>query len=320
MIRKLLATLIGLVTFLSSGLLSACANIDDEIEELSQWTATQPALRELSAKQQLAGGIPANAVYVKGPIRVASVPEFFAALSQLHAKAEEIAGAGDLDLELDVTTVVSGTEFNLRSYDWDAQQEAETYTAIFEPFASPPAARVHIDNRIDGLEAWADRDEKVSDDEARAHRDVIFQHLDDMDIEGRFRLNGFPLVHPARPEGVNFSTVPAPILDLNGFPQGYTEATSFAEKVDATTDFELRSVRGDAGMDEWEFYTEGEFDEAALKAIKKVLSDPAAGDRVSVRISGPEGGLGRALIGIPLEQQPDHVGPWTERMRQILSA
>ena len=82
----------------------------------------------------------------------------------------------------------------------------------------------------------------------------------------------------------------------------------------------LTSVNNAEGPDsEWTFYTEGEFDEEGLRAIKEILTEPVDGKGAWVRIEGPDGLLGTVEVGKPQARPKAYEQhPWEERMQEVL--
>ena len=109
------------------------------------------------------------------------------------------------------------------------------------------------------------------------------------------------------------------MLRLSEFPQGYATTAAFADKVDAATPYAVRSVWSFEGFYHWEFYTEGDYNAEAMKELKSVLSSSAAGAPVGVQIKGPDGRLGEAIVGAPMDEQPEDTGPWGDRMVQLFA-
>ena len=146
--------------------------------------------------------------------------------------------------------------------------------------------------------------------------------------DASFVLMGFPLAKPAQERGT--TGVPGgegeqfllPRLQLVTEYTTYAELVEQAEHVDAASDMFLTSVNNAEGPDsEWTFYTEGEFDEEGLRAIKEILTEPVDGKRVWVRIEGPDGLLGTAEVGMPrMRPKAYEQHPWEERMWEVLGS
>ncbi len=112
---------------------------------------------------------------------------------------------------------------------------------------------------------------------------------------------------------------PTGSIELVGFPQGYATTAALADKVDAATPYAVRSVWSFEGFYRWDFYTEDDYDETAMKHLKSLLSSSAAGAPVGVQIKGPDGRLGEAIVGAPMDEQPEDTGPWGDRMVQLFA-
>ena len=113
-----------------------------------------------------------------------------------------------------------------------------------------------------------------------------------------------------------------PRLQLVAEYTTYAELVEQAEHVDAASEMFLTGVNNAEGLDsEWTFYTEDEFDEEGLRAIKEILTEPVDEKGAWVRIEGPDGLLGTAKVGMPrMRPKPYEQHPWEERMREVLGS
>ena len=140
-----------------------------------------------------------------------------------------------------------------------------------------------------------------------------------MQPTGSIELVGFPLARPTLTEERGSSRRISPVLRLSEFLRGYAATAAFADKVDAATPYAVRSVWSFEGFYHWEFYTEGDYNAEAMKELKSVLSSSAAGAPVGVQIKGPDGRLGEAIVGAPMDEQPEDTGPWGARMVHLFA-
>lgn len=71
----------------------------------------------------------------------------------------------------------------------------------------------------------------------------------------------------------------------------------------------------------WGFYTEGEFDEEGLRAVKEILSETPEKRPTLIVIRGPEGALGGVYMGKPPSESAANFDecPWQERMLRVLN-
>lgn len=317
MFRKIIATVTVLASFALAGCVST-KTTQERIPELSDWAATQSALVDLKFSQSLAGGIPTNKIDVVGDVHVGSVAEFFSALDQIYARLAEMPGGSRLGLDLNINADIEGTSFTWKGRNWAPGRDKEL-AAVFEPFAAPEVRVVLIDDFSRGLRAEVYRDLEFSDDDARAYRDSLLRHLDEVQPSGSIELVGFPLARPTLADGEKPSRRISPVLRFSEFPAGYAATAAFADDVDAATPYALRSVWSFEGFYHWEFYTEGDYNEEAMKQLKSLLARPVAGDPVGLRIKGPDGRLGEAIVGAPMAEQPEGTGPWGDRMVHLFA-
>ena len=96
------------------------------------------------------------------------------------------------------------------------------------------------------------------------------------DSDARLELCGFPLMHST--EFVEQQDCAPPELALNPEDGTYQELLERANRIDVATDMSLTVVSGTREHREeeysvWGFYTEGEFDEEGLRAVKEILSE-----------------------------------------------
>lgn len=291
------------------------------VESFEAWVVDDPVLKDLTFTHNGSPTEEHTKVEVAGVLHVDSVPEFFDALARLGEMHEEKRRDGVANTwAKKITATIGGTTF-----DWQGafpdRERAREGAEVFAPFASPCVAEVK-DIRMrkkSGFATIAKRNMAVSDDEARAFRDEAYRHLEKhRNVE--FGLMGFPLAHPARE--LNKPGMPSPLPSLGFTPDGatYAELVEQAEHVDAATDMFLYRVNNNGrGTSEWTFYTEGDFDEEGLRAIKEILSEPVDGKDAMVIIESSEGVLGKATVGRPDPRSAYDDKPWTQRMEDVLS-
>lgn len=308
-VRKIVGGLLTVFMMLQAG----CANLDDQVEEVSQWAATQPALSDLQVQQLHAGGIPTDSIQILGAVNVDSVEELCGVLDQLQAKQEEMKDRGVDAFEANLEAEIGGVFFSwwpslpdpvliehLRNVlPRVAKPEVEQVLMTYRGKDQPPEIRVF-------------RRESVGDSDAAIFRDNVYAQLDELDRGSNVVLEGFPLAT---------GRTAAPALDLSGIPLTYTAAYEYVERVEGSV-HNLRLVRvGNSGKGtRWEFRGGDEFNEADLRSLKSVLTDPAAGESAVVEVFWADGELGRAVVGKPLDEQPQSEGEWSARMQSIVAS
>ncbi len=317
MFRKITAVVAALASLALAGCVSS--KITRELApEFAQWAATQPALVDLKFSAALAGGIPTNNIDVVGDVHVGSVAEFFSAVDQLYARLAEMPDGDRLGLDLNVNADIEGTPFTWKGNNWEPGRNKEL-TAVFEPVATPEVRTVLMEDFSRGLRAEVYRDFQTRDEDAHAYRDTLLRHFDDVQPSGSIELIGFPLARPTFTDEEGASRRISPVLRLSEFPQGYAATAALADKVDAATPYAVWSVWSFEGFYHWDFYTEDEYSEEAMKQLRSLLSSPAAGAPVGVQIKGPDGRLGEAIVGAPMSEQPEDTGPWGDRMAKAFA-
>lgn len=296
------------------------------MKSLDEWAAEDPVMKDLTFSYVGAEPEEFTRAEVSGTLNVGSVPEFFAALVALEGKGPEPGRATKLTAA-GVSADIDGTTFTWSGELPEAEKAADA-EELYAPFAAPEVKKLklHAPHRIE-IDAEVTRNMSVSDDDARAFRDKVYSHIQPHP-DASFVLMGFPLAKPAQERGT--TGVPGgegeqfllPRLQLVTEYTTYAELVEQAEHVDAASDMFLTSVNNAEGPDsEWTFYTEGEFDEEGLRAIKEILTEPVDGKRVWVRIEGPDGLLGTAEVGMPrMRPKAYEQHPWEERMWEVLGS
>ena len=294
------------------------------MKHLDEWAAEDPVMKDLTFSYAGAEPEEFTRADVSGSLNVGSVPEFFAALVALEGKGPEPGRTTELTAA-GVSADIDGTTFTWSGELPDAEKAADA-EELYAPFAAPEVKKLklHAPHRIE-IDAEVTRNMSVSDDDARAFRDEAYSHIQPHP-DASFVLMGFPLAKPAQERGT--TGVPGgegepfllPRLQLVSEYTTYTELVEQAEHVDAASDMFLTSVNNAEGPDsEWTFYTEDEFDEEGLRAIKEILTEPVDGKRVWVRIEGPDGLLGTVKVGKPRARPKAYEQhPWEERMQEVL--
>lgn len=307
-VRKIVGGL--LAVFMT--LLAGCVKLDDQVEEVSQWASTRPALSDVQVRQLLAGGIPTEMIQILGSVNVDSVEELCEVLDQLQAKQAEMKDRGVDAFEANLEAEIGGVFFSWRPSLPDpvliehlrnvlphvAKPEVEQVLMTYRGKHQPPEIRVF-------------RRESVGDGDAAIFRDDVYAQLDELDRSSNVVLEGFPLATGGT----------AQALDLSGIPLTYTEAFEYVERVNGSVD-NLRLVRvGSTGEGtRWEFRGGDEFNEADFRSLKSVLTDPAAGESAVVEVLWAHGVSGRAVVGKPLDEQPQSEGEWSARMQSIVAS
>ena len=296
------------------------------MKSLDEWAAEDPVMKDLTFSYAGSESEEITRADVSGTLNVGSVPEFFAALVALEGKAPEPGHKTTLTAD-DVSADIDGTTFAWSGELPDAEKAADA-EELYTPFVASEVEKLklHAPHRT-VIDAEVTRNMSVSDDDARAFRDKVYSHIQPHP-DASVVLMGFPLAKPAQERGT--TGVPGgegeqfllPRLQLVSEYTTYAELVEQAEHVDAASDMFLTSVNNVEGPDsEWTFYTEGEFDEEGLRAIKEILTEPVDGKGAWVRIEGPDGLLGTAKVGMPrMRPKAYEQHPWEERMRDVLGS
>lgn len=294
------------------------------MKSLDEWAAEDPVMKDLTFSYAGSESEEITRADVSGTLNVGSVPEFFAALVALEGKAPEPGHKTTLTAD-DVSADIDGTTFAWSGELPDAEKAADA-EELYTPFVASEVEKLklHAPHRT-VIDAEVTRNMSVSDDDARAFRDKVYSHIQPHP-DASVVLMGFPLAKPAQERGT--TGVPGgegeqfllPRLQLVSEYTTYAELVEQAEHVDAASDMFLTSVNNVEGPDsEWTFYTEGEFDEEGLRAIKEILTEPVDGKGVWVRIEGPDGLLGTVEVGKPQARPESYEkDPWEERMQEVL--
>lgn len=296
------------------------------MKHLDEGAAEDPVMKDLTFSYAGSNPEEFTRADVSGTLNVGSVPEFFAALVALEGKGPEPGHKTELTAS-GVSAEIDGTTFTWSGQLPDAEKAADA-EELYTPFAAPEVEKLdlHAPHRTE-IDAEVTRNMSVTDDEARAFRDEAYSHVQKYP-DASLMLMGFPLAKPAQERGT--TGVPGgeekqflwPRLQLVTEYTTYADLVEQAEQVDAASDMFLTSVNNAEGLDsEWTFYTEGEFDEEGLRAIKEILTEPVDGKDVWVRIEGPDGLLGTAKVGMPrMRPKAYEQHPWEERMRDVLGS
>ena len=280
--------------------------IDKQIDDIVAWTDQDPVFSDLIV-QQNNEGVPTTQVKLRGELNVDGVDQLFEALIALHAKQEQMKRKGVASFSLALKAQIGATRFF-----WDGQlpepaTQAEQQKA-YELLADAAIGSVHILAGSSSTRVTVDPSESADDSRTIQIRDSLYRTLDASDTGIATRFNGTPL----GPGGAPVS------LELGAFQVPYTEALAFVKRVDAAVpEIRVEQVAGDT---KWRFYTESQYDEADLRRLKEILSEPAAGENPSVIIKGPEGRLGWAFVGMPLEEQPEDHSEWSPRMQELFAS
>lgn len=296
------------------------------MKSLDEWAAEDPVMKDLTFSYSGAEPEEFTRADVSGTLNVGSVPEFFAALVALEGKGPEPGRKTKLTAD-DVSADIEGTTFTWSGQLPDAEKAADA-EELYAPFAAPEVEKLdlHAPHRTE-IDAEVTRNMSVTDDDARAFRDTAYSHIQPHP-DASFVLMGFPLTKSAQERGT--TGVPGeedkqflwPRLELVAEYATYADLVEQAEQVDAASDMFLESVKNTEGQTcEWTFYSEGEFDEEGLRAIKEILTEPVDGKDARVIIEGPDGLLGEVGVGkLPTKPESYEKYPWEERMQDVLGS
>lgn len=298
-----IAVLLGVCALLLGG----CAKIDKQVDAVAEWTDGDPVFADLTVEQELAGGIPTKQVALRGELNVDSASELTQALTKLHAKQTEMQDQGIDYFNLALKAKLGTTLF---FWDWQLPEPAvlAEQEAAYELLADPAIGTVHVFAGDNGTRVDVQPAENADDRRTVPIRDTLMRTLDSADTGIDLEFNRTPLTPGGEPA----------TLALGHFPVGYAEALAFVKRVDATVPG-IRVRQADSNT-AWRLYTENDYNEADLRRLKEVLSAPEAGENPSVIVEGPEGRLGWAFVGMPIEQQPDDSSEWSSRMQELFAS
>lgn len=306
MARKPFSIIVSVLLGMCALLLGGCMRIDKQVNAVAEWADQDPVFSDLTV-QQNNEGVPTTQVKLRGELNVDDVDQLFEALTALHAKQEEMKRKGVASFSPALKAQIGATRFF-----WDGQlpepaTQAEQQKA-YELLADAAIGSVHILAGSSSTRVTVDPSESADDSRTIQIRDSLYRTLDATDTGIATRFNGTPL----RPGGAPVS------LELGAFQVPYTEALAFVKRVDAAVpEMRVEQVAGDT---KWRFYTESQYDESDLRALKKILSEPEAGESPSVIIDGPEDRLGWAYVNKPLAEQPDDPSEWSLRMQELFAS
>ncbi|MGV0431679.1 hypothetical protein [Corynebacterium sp. 20_84] len=307
MARKAFSIIVPVLLGMCALLLGGCAKIDKQVDAVAEWADQDPVFSDLTVQQQLAGGIPTKQIQLLGELNVDSASELIEALSKLHAKQTEMQDQGIDSFNLALKAQLGATRFF-----WDGQLPEpavlEEQEAAYELLADPAIGIVHVFAGDHGTRVKVQPAENADDSRTIRIRDTLFRTLDAADTGIDLEFHGMPLTPGGDPT----------TLALGNFPVGYTEALAFVKRVDAAAPgFQVQQATSNTL---WQLYTDNDYDEADLRRLKEILSEPEAGESPSVIIDGPEGRLGWAFVGMPLEEQPEDSSEWSPRMQELFAS
>lgn len=307
MARKNVPGVVAVLLGVCGLLLGGCAKIDKQVDAVAGWTDQDPVFSDLTVKQYLAGGIPTKQVELRGELNVNSSSELIEALMKLHAKQEEMKDKG-----VDYFNVGLKAQLGTTRFFWDSQLPEPAVLAeqeaAYELLVDPTIGTVHVFVGNHGTRVKVQPAENADDGRTIRIRDTLFRTLDAAGTGIALEFRRTPLTPGGDPT----------TLALGDFPVGYTEALAFVKRVDAAAPgFQVHQATGNTS---WQLYTSNDYDEAHLRKLKEILSEPAAGENPSVIVQGPEGTLGWAFVGIPLEAQPEDSSEWSPRMQELFAS
>lgn len=309
MARKAFPIIVPVLLGMCALLLGGCAKIDKQVDAVAEWADQDPVFSDLTVQQQLAGGIPTKQIQLLGELNVDSASELIEALSKLHAKQTEMQDQG-----IDSFTLALKAQLGATRFFWDGQLPEpavlEEQEAAYELLADPAIGivDVHVFAGDHSTRVNVRPAENADDSRTIRIRDTLFRTLDAADTGIDLEFHGTPLTPGGDPT----------TLALGNFPVGHTEALAFVKRVDAAAPgFQVQEATNNTF---WQLYTDNDYDEADLRRLKEILSEPAAGENPSVIIKGPEGRLGWAFVGMPLEEQPEDPSEWSPRMQELFAS
>ena len=301
------------------------SNKDEKLSEtqrLERFVADDPVMKDLTFDRDTGRSGYPQRISVDGVLHVESVPQFIDVLETLRKKERNREQAIDLT-STGITADIGGTSLVWHGRMLD-RKDARRNEKLIEPLVAPGVAEIKAtlyEGDI-GLKLVAKRGSSLSDDEARAFRDKAYENFA-ADSDARLELCGFPLMHST--EFVEQSDCAPPILALNPEDGTYQELLERANRIDVATDMSLTVASGTEEHREeeysiWGFYTEGEFDEEGLRAVKEILSETPEKRPTLIVIRGPEGALGGVYMGKPPSESALYAEcPWQERMLRVLN-
>lgn len=299
------------------------SNKDEKLSEtqrLERFVADDPVMKDLTFDRDTGRSGYPQRISVDGVLHVESVPQFIDVLETLRKKERNREQAIDLT-STGITADIGGTSLVWYGRMLD-RKDARRNEKLIEPLVAPGVAEIKatLYEHDIGLELRATRGSSLSDDEARAFRDKAYENFA-ADSDARLELCGFPLMHST--EFVEQQDCAPPELALNPEDGTYQELLERANRIDVATDMSLTVVSGTEEQEEysvWGFYTEGEFDEEGLRAVKEILSETPEKRPTLIVILGPEGALGGVYMGKPPSESASYDEcPWQERMLQVLN-
>ncbi len=289
-----------------------------ESERLERFVADDPVMKDLTFSRDTGRSGYPQRIRVGGVLHVESVPQFIDVLEALRKKERNREHIVDLTSTEGITADIGGTSLVWYGRMLD-RKDARRNEKLIEPLVAPGVAEITatLYEEDIGLKLLATRGLSLSDDEARAFRDKAYENFA-ADSDARLELCGFPLMHST--EFVEPSGCAPPHLALNPEDGTYQELLERANRIDVATDMSLTIVSNTGEYNEWHFYTEGEFDEEGLRAVKEILSETPDKRTTVILIRGPVGVLGCVKVGKPPSESADYDEcPWQERMLQVLN-
>jgi len=289
-----------------------------ETERLERFVADDPVMKDLTFSRIGDTSEYPQRIRVGGVLHVESVSQFIDVLKALRKKERNREQVIDLVSTEGITADIGGTSLVWRGRMLD-RKDARRNEKLIEPLVAPGVAEITatLYEEDIGLKLLATRGSSLSDDEARAFRDKAYENFA-ADSDARLELCGFPLMHPT--EFFEPSGCAPPLLALNPEDGTYQELLERANRIDVATDMSLTLVSNTQEYSEWDFYTEGEFDEEGLRAVKEILSETPEKRPTLIVIRGPEGALGGVYMGKPPSESASYAEcPWQERMLQVLN-
>ena len=299
--RKAVLGAVGALSMLLGGCVFAGNDeLDAEVDALSDWARTEPALEDLKFYRGISGGFQSSTVNVSGDVAAETVPEFVDALVALHNKEAEVQQGAIRELTSHVSAEIGGTSFWWTG-PFPSEQFGGEVAGVLSPFAAPEVEKVEVSaaSREGAYRGWVYREASISDGEARDFRDAAYEHLGARG--GDFALHGFP---------------PAGRLLLDDA----AAALPFIERVAAASRMRLDSVDNRGTNSVWGFYTEDPFDEADVCTVVELLASPVDGKTATLVLYGPDGRLGRAYVGQPRDAQPARNEPWSAQLQAIAAS
>ena len=305
MVRTTLLGVVGVLFGLLAFSLTACANIDEHVDDIADWAQHDPVFADVEVRQKTEG-VPTKQVKIAGILNVDTVSAFCDALLALHAKQEQMKEKGVENIDLNVRAPLGSTWFFWKS-KVPQPEYLEKQREAYELVADPAIEQVTIVASDSGYRVDVNPAEFADENRTIHLRDSLYRTLDASDTEILLDFRRTPLVPGGEPAS----------LELGNFPASYMQALAFVKRVDsAVPTMQLSQVDG---VSQWRFYTEGNYNEAELLMLKKILSEPIAGESASVIIDGPDGRLGWAFVGAPLDDQPDDSATWSPRMQALFA-